>query len=88
MLLPLFVCVYLCVVCTCLHPCMWRSGVKLGLSFSLKLTRLADYPVLGLRMCTIIPGFYMGAGDLNSGPYACAAGTSSTEPFPNLTCII
>lgn len=28
-----------------------------------------------------VPGFYVGSGDLNSGPHACQASTLPAEPF-------
>ena len=37
------------------------------------------YPALGLQLCTPMPSFSMGAGDLNPGPCAYAASTSPSE---------
>lgn len=34
-------------------------------------------------MLTTTPGFYVDAGDLNSGPLACVASTLATEPSPS-----
>lgn len=38
------------------------------------------HPLLGLRVCTTVPGFYVDAGDLNLGPHICAASTLTSEP--------
>lgn len=38
------------------------------------------HPLLGLRVCTTVPGFYVDAGDLNLGPHICAASGLTSEP--------
>lgn len=38
---------------------------------------------LGLQVCAATRGFYMGAGELNSGLHGCAAGTLPTEQAPH-----
>lgn len=38
--------------------------------------------LLGLQICTAVPGFHKGPGDLNSGLHSCAASTLPMEPCP------
>lgn len=42
-------------------------------------------PQSGVTRCTSTPHLYIGGGDLNPGPHACAARTSATESSPTLT---
>lgn len=40
--------------------------------------------MLDFQEHTAMPGFYMRAGDLNSGPLVCKADTSLTNHFPRV----
>lgn len=44
--------------------------------------------LLGLQMRTVMPGFYMDAGDLNFGPSACTASTLPTELSPQFRVLV
>lgn len=41
-------------------------------------------PLPRAQMHVIMPGFHVGAGDLNLGPYACIVSTLPTDPSPSL----
>lgn len=70
-------------------PRFFKSGSLTELVTS---TRLSGYrgfgiclpltlpPVLGVQMYKVMLSFYVGVGDQNLGPHACAASTLPTEP--------
>lgn len=53
----------------------WLASEPPGLTVSVSA-------LLGLQTRTVLPGFYMDAGDLNFGPSACPASALPTEPYP------
>lgn len=59
------------------------KGLFLSLEFTLgSRGPMSASPVLGLKICTSVPGPYVGCRDLNSGPHACLNDSHPTESSP------
>lgn len=74
-----YACVYVCIseVCTCAHP----EFISSGSTSSMPPPLPSSLVVTSLCSCSQLSQH---AGDLNSGPHACIAGTGPTEPTPQL----
>lgn len=68
-------------VCTLMCMLMWRLGVD-GYSTGIHPFLTLEPPLLGLHVCAIIPAFYVGVEDFNSGPHVCPASSLLTETSP------
>lgn len=82
-------------VLTCVQSPMWGvfPSVLHFFCFSLRLelagsasSPASASPALGLQICAAVPGFYMGAGALNSDPCDCTASALPTERCPQCPC--
>lgn len=73
--------------CVCSSACVCACTCSLNWPIAHQLVRPASQQVPGMLLsvpdyqCVLqCPTFYVGAGDLNSGPHACMASTLLTEP--------